>query len=107
MSSTTKLCLSWAESDCATIRAVSSVGPPAGYGTMIVTLRLGYCCATAVASIAAKLSAADTIKRFFRPGPRRILSIAYERAAIRSRREARISHLGDEYSARRAAVCPN
>src|ERR1035437_1269642 len=43
--STIKFCLSFADNECATTRAVSSVGPPAGKGTMMVTVRLGYCCA--------------------------------------------------------------
>jgi hypothetical protein len=43
------------------MRAVWSVGPPAGYGTTMVTVRLGYCCAVPGAPDASRPIAARTI----------------------------------------------
>src|SRR5213075_3042906 len=37
---------------CATTRATVSVGPPAAYGTSMLTLCVGYCCAAATAATA-------------------------------------------------------
>src|SRR5882672_10383443 len=37
---------------CATTRATVSVGPPAAYGTSMLMLWVGYCCATATAATA-------------------------------------------------------
>src|ERR1039458_8682632 len=43
--STMKFCPNFFDNAFATTRASWSVGPPAGYGTMMVTVRFGYSCA--------------------------------------------------------------
>src|SRR5262249_52073367 len=47
-----KLCPSFFAKNCAPTRAAPSAGPPAGYGTIRVTVRIGYCCASVCATSA-------------------------------------------------------
>src|SRR5688572_6957593 len=54
---------------CATTRATVSVGPPAANGTSMLTLRVGYCCATAAPDTTSTAAAMlETRNRIFGSG---------------------------------------